>query len=143
MRNTVVCPVGRVDEMGAAALIRCHTEATLAKLAKRFGLSHPDSSSDLVERAKRHAAPSPEIQERIDRVQMQLGRNPETRACPLRSACSEQYWLWSLAAGQYLFNLSVPGVCQTAPNRAKATDQVRFLARTLISSAGGRLRSRT
>ena len=42
----------------AALLCRCFTNATLSQLSERFGLRHPDSSANLVRRAKKREAES-------------------------------------------------------------------------------------
>jgi len=63
----------------AAYLCRRYTTATLAELSHRFGLSDPDSSSDLVKRAKRKHETSTDISNRIGRIEKRLGLNPESR----------------------------------------------------------------
>jgi putative transposase len=63
----------------AAYLCRQYTTATLAELSERFGLSHPDSSADLVKRAKKNRDANPELKKRIMRVEKRLERNPESQ----------------------------------------------------------------
>ena len=63
----------------AAYLCRRYTAATLAQLSERFGLGHPDSSSDLVKRAKRNVESNPAIKRRIKRIEHELDLKPETR----------------------------------------------------------------
>lgn len=63
----------------AAYLCRRYTAATLAQLSEQFGLGHPDSSSDLVKRAKHAAMSNPAIQRRIKRIEKRLDLKPESR----------------------------------------------------------------
>ena len=63
----------------AAYLCRRYTTATLAELSKYFGLSHRDSSGDLVRRAKRARRESAKIDDRITRIEKSLSTNPESR----------------------------------------------------------------
>ncbi len=62
----------------AAYLCRRYTSATLAELSKRFGLGHPDSSSDIVKRSKKHIESNPAISKRVKRIEKRLGLNPES-----------------------------------------------------------------
>ncbi len=64
----------------SAYLCRRYTTATLAELSERFGLKHPDSSSDMVKRAKKLVNENQAIARRMNRIQKQLGVKPETRA---------------------------------------------------------------
>jgi REP element-mobilizing transposase RayT len=63
----------------AAYLCRRYTPATLAELSERFGLGHPDSSSDMVKRARKTIESNPAIQKRVKRIEKFLGLKPETR----------------------------------------------------------------
>lgn len=65
----------------AAYLCRRHTTATLRELSDRFGLSHKDSSGDLVRRAERLRRGNAEVCRRIDRIEAELTgtTNPESR----------------------------------------------------------------
>ena len=63
----------------AAYLCRRYTAATLAELSKRFGLGHPDSSSDMAKRAKKSIESNPAIRKRVKRIEKSLGLKPETR----------------------------------------------------------------
>ena len=63
----------------AAYLCRRYTPATLTELSDRFGLGHPDSSSDLVKRAKKLIDSNPGVRKRVKRIEKQLMLNPETR----------------------------------------------------------------
>lgn len=66
----------------SAYLCRRYSTATLAELSERFGLKHPDSSSDMVKRAKRPVNENHVIAQRMKRIHKKLGVKPETRACP-------------------------------------------------------------
>ena len=63
----------------ATYLCRRYTTATLAELSKYFGLSHRDSSGDLVRRAKRARRENVKIDDRITRIEKSLSTNPESR----------------------------------------------------------------
>jgi len=60
----------------AAYLCRRYTTATLSNY---FGLSHRDSSGDLVGRAKRARLENAKIDDRITRIEKSLSTNPESR----------------------------------------------------------------
>jgi len=62
----------------AAYLFRRYTTATLAELSEYFGLSHRDSSGDLVRRAKRARRENAKIDDRITRIENALSTNPES-----------------------------------------------------------------
>ena len=63
----------------AAYLCRRYTTATLAELSSIFGLSHRDSSGDLVKRARRAREENPKIERRIRKIEKRLCLNPESR----------------------------------------------------------------
>ncbi|KAA1259143.1 chromosomal replication initiation protein [Rubripirellula obstinata] len=63
----------------AAYLCRRYTSATLAELSVRFGLGHPDSSSDMVKRAKKLIESNSAIKNRVKRIEKRLSLKPETR----------------------------------------------------------------
>ncbi len=63
----------------AAMLCRCRTTATLRELSARFGLSHPDSASDLVRRGKRFAESNRDVARKVASIEKTLGLNPESR----------------------------------------------------------------
>ena len=63
----------------AAYLCRKYTTATLKDLSERFGLAHPDSSSDMIKRAKKLVAANPQVCKRVKRIENQLRLKPETR----------------------------------------------------------------
>jgi len=52
----------------AAYLCRRYTTATLAELSARFGLGHPDSSSDMIKRAKKSLETNPAVKKRGERT---------------------------------------------------------------------------
>ena len=64
------------DRDVAAYLCRRYTTATLSEY---FGLSHRDSSGDLVRRAKRARRVNVKIDDRITRIEKSLSTNPESR----------------------------------------------------------------
>jgi len=64
----------------AAYLCRRYTTATLAELSAVFGLSHRDSSGDLVKRARRGLETNKTIERRIRKIEKLLSRNPESRS---------------------------------------------------------------
>ena len=63
----------------AAYLYRHYTTATLAELSIAFGLSHRDSSGDLVKRARSARERNPKIDRRIKKIEKHLSLNPESR----------------------------------------------------------------
>ena len=63
----------------AAMLCRRWTTATLRELSGRFGLSHPDSASDLIQRGKRLAESNRDVARKIAKIETDLGLNPESR----------------------------------------------------------------
>lgn len=63
----------------AALLCRRWTTATLRELSGRFGLSHPDSASDLIKRGKRLAASNRDVARKVASIEKALGLNPESR----------------------------------------------------------------
>lgn len=63
----------------AAYLCRRYTTATLAELSSVFGLSHRDSSGDLVRRAKSLRQENTGVARRIERIEKRLSLNPESR----------------------------------------------------------------
>ena len=73
----------------AAYLCRRYTTATLAELSEYLGLSHRDSSGNLVRRAKRARRENAKIDDRITRIEKSLSSNPESRVCPKRSISCE------------------------------------------------------
>ncbi len=62
----------------AALLCRRYTSATLAQLSERFGLGHPDSSANLVRRAKRREEESALFRRQIARAESQLAMKTES-----------------------------------------------------------------
>ena len=63
----------------AALLCRRWTTATLRELSGQFGLSHPDSASDLVKRGKRSAESNRDVARKVVSIEKALGLNPESR----------------------------------------------------------------
>jgi len=63
----------------AAYLCRRYTTATLAELSNAFGLSHRDSSGDLVQRARSAREQNPKIDRRISKIEKHMSLNPESR----------------------------------------------------------------
>ena len=63
----------------AALLCRRYTSATLAQLSERFGLGHPDSSANLVRRAKKREQESALFRRQIARAESQLAMKTERR----------------------------------------------------------------
>jgi len=63
----------------AAYLCRQWTGLSLAKLSAVFGLEHPDSSSNLVRRAKRRAEESLEYQKIITMLETKLAPKTENQ----------------------------------------------------------------
>ena len=63
----------------AALLCRRWTTATLRELSGRFGLSHPDSASDLIQRGARSAESNREVARTVASIERALGVNPESR----------------------------------------------------------------
>ncbi len=61
----------------AALLCRRHTAVTLADLSQRFGLRHPDSSANLVRRAKTQEEKHLSYRRQIARAESQLARKTE------------------------------------------------------------------
>ena len=64
----------------AAYLCRRYTSATLAELSHRFGLTNPDSSSDLVKRGRAHFEHSSNARAKVKRIERYLELNPGSRA---------------------------------------------------------------
>ena len=64
----------------AALLCRRWTTATLRELSGRFGLSHPDSAADLIERGKRLAKSNRDVARKLASIEKDLDLNPESRA---------------------------------------------------------------
>ncbi|MGB7328963.1 MAG: transposase [Rubripirellula sp.] len=63
----------------AAYLCRKYTTATLSELSEQFGLGHPDSSSDMVKRARKLVSANAKVGKRVMQIENQLGLKPETR----------------------------------------------------------------
>ncbi len=63
----------------AAMLCGRWTTATLRELSGRFGLSHPDSASDLIKRGKRLAESNRDVARKVAAIETDLGLNPESR----------------------------------------------------------------
>jgi putative transposase len=63
----------------AALLCRRWTTATLRELSGRFGLSHPDSASDLMKRGRRLAESNRDVARKVASIEKDLGLNPESR----------------------------------------------------------------
>ena len=63
----------------AAYLYRRYTSATLRELSDRFGLSHPDSVSDLIRRGAKRTEQSTEAVRQQMVIEKKLGLNPESR----------------------------------------------------------------
>ena len=63
----------------AAMLCRRSATATLRELSGRFGLSHPDSASDLIKRGKRLAESNRDVARKVASIEKALGLNPESR----------------------------------------------------------------
>jgi chromosomal replication initiation ATPase DnaA len=58
----------------AAWLARRLTTATLRELAGAFGLSHPDSVSNLTRRAERAIGQSPTLRQDIEAIQKRISK---------------------------------------------------------------------
>ena len=63
----------------AAMLCRRWTTATLRELSARFGLTHPDSASDLIGRGQRSAKSNRDVAMQVASIEQALGLNPESR----------------------------------------------------------------
>ena len=63
----------------AAYLCRRYTRATLRELSARFGLSHPDSAADLIQRGAKRLEQSSEAVRHLTRIKKKLKLNPESR----------------------------------------------------------------
>jgi hypothetical protein len=61
----------------AAPVSRRYTRATLAELSARFGLRHPDSSANLVRRARRQEEESASYRRQIARAEAHLAAKTE------------------------------------------------------------------
>ena len=61
----------------APLLCRRWTTATLRELSVRFGLSHPDSASDLIKRGRRIAESNRDVARMVASTGKALGFNPE------------------------------------------------------------------
>jgi len=81
---------GAADREMAAYLCRQWAGVSLAKLSAVFGLEHPDSSSNLVRRAKRRAEASLEYHKIIILLETKLGLKTENQVCPRRSPLAYQ-----------------------------------------------------
>jgi REP element-mobilizing transposase RayT len=66
----------------AAYLCRRYTRATLRELSERFGLSHPDSASDLIRRGAMRLEQSKEMARQLRAIEEKLETNPESRVSP-------------------------------------------------------------
>lgn len=64
----------------AAYLCRRYTRATLRELSERFGLSHPDSASDLIRRGAMRVEQSSDAVRCQRAIEKKLELNPESRA---------------------------------------------------------------
>ncbi len=64
----------------AALMCRRYTSATLAELSERFGLRHPDSSANLVRRAKQREDKSATYRRQIAQAVSQLASKTENQA---------------------------------------------------------------
>jgi hypothetical protein len=73
----------------AAMLCRRWTTAALRELSCRFGLSHPDSASDLIRRGKSLADLHRDVAMSVASIEKALGLNPETRVQPCCLFCFE------------------------------------------------------
>ena len=63
----------------AALPCRRWTTATLRELSGRFGLSHPDSASDLKKRGRSLAESNRYVARKVASIEKDLGLNPESR----------------------------------------------------------------
>ena len=63
----------------AAYLCRRYTRATLRELSERFGLSHPDSASDLIRRGAKRLEQSSEAVRHQRAIEKKLKLNPESQ----------------------------------------------------------------
>ena len=63
----------------AAYLCRRWTGEPLSRISERFGLSHPDSSSKLIRRAKKRMEESKDYFQAIDEIEFNLGRKTENQ----------------------------------------------------------------
>ncbi len=64
----------------AAYLCRRWTGEPLSQISKRFGLSHPDSSSNLIRRVKKRMDESKDYHQAIDEIEYKLGLKTENQA---------------------------------------------------------------
>jgi hypothetical protein len=68
----------------AATWLRCCVAARagepLSSLSKKFGLGHPDSSSNLIRRGKERSAQSKEYRQAIEDIEWNLGVKTENQA---------------------------------------------------------------
>jgi hypothetical protein len=71
---------GPIELTETVAHCRRWTGESLAQLSERFGLSHPDSSSNLVRRAKSHSQQSRQYRQAIQDIQYNLDLNTENPA---------------------------------------------------------------
>jgi putative transposase len=55
-----------------AYLCRRYTQATLRELSERFGLSHPDSASDLIRRGATRLEQSKEMERQLRAIEAKL-----------------------------------------------------------------------
>ena len=63
----------------AAMLCRRWTTATLRELSARFGLTHPDSASDLIGCGKRSTESNRDVAMQVVSIQQALGLNSDSR----------------------------------------------------------------
>ena len=63
----------------AAYLCRRYTRATLRELSQKFGLSHPDSASDLIRRGAKRLEQSSEAVRQFRAIEKKLNINPESQ----------------------------------------------------------------
>jgi len=63
----------------AAFLCRRYTRATLRELSARFGLSHPDSASDLIRRGAKQLEKSRAVARQMTAIEKKLKMNPESQ----------------------------------------------------------------
>ncbi len=63
----------------AAYLCRRYTQATLRELSERFGLSHPDSAADLIQRGAKRLEQSSEAVRHLAKIKKKLKLNPESQ----------------------------------------------------------------
>jgi hypothetical protein len=79
LKSTLVFGRWQQGVLVAALLCRRYTSATLAQLSERFGLRHPDSSANLVRRAKKREEESAFYRRQIARAESQLAMKTESQ----------------------------------------------------------------